>query len=756
MTVGVAESSSSEANALADRLIQEMRQAWESGNRRVTEDYLTEHPALAQHPGAAAELIYEEVSLRRAHGLRGGSSEVLRRFPHWAVQLRVFLELREALDAETEPDYPAIGERIGEFELLSELGRGRRGRVFLARQSALANRLMVLKLTPRLDTEHATLARLQHTHIVPLYSASDDAARGLRILCMPYFGGDTLSSALDAISHVPPIDRTVAHHWSAVQPKAEPVPATWLQFDYVRLIVHFGACLAQALQFAHDRQLVHMDVKPSNILLTADGEPMLLDFHLARSPLPAGSPAPSWLGGTPAYCSPEQRAAIQSVVQGNSISAAVDGRSDVYSLGVVLYEALGGKLPGVDRAPLCRLNRRVSRGLSDIVDRCLNADLHKRYQSAAALAIDLHRHLTDLPLCGVRNRSWRERWRKWRQRRPHALGIASALTVLIAAVALAAGYAEHRRGLAREALDEGRTELAQGHFAEARGAFRRGLALADDLPIRRGLVDELRAGLGDAERAAFGDELHAVAEGMRAISVADDLPPAEAARAIGLGGQIWERRSEIFALGSADLPEAVRDRARSDIFDIVFIWSRLRVASVSEVRRTTEIHEVLEQLDKLERELGQCPGLYLERATYCQRLGSSERVDAYLRRAEAMQPISSWDHVLVGDHYLRGGEPAKARAQFVLAVARDPKSFWARLQLGRCDLLAARADDALISFAVCIGIDANNPVGHLHKALAHARLGQRELALADIDRVLQIDPSNAQAISLREQINKLP
>jgi regulator of sirC expression with transglutaminase-like and TPR domain len=91
----------------------------------------------------------------------------------------------------------------------------------------------------------------------------------------------------------------------------------------------------------------------------------------------------------------------------------------------------------------------------------------------------------------------------------------------------------------------------------------------------------------------------------------------------------------------------------------------------------------------------------------------------------------------------------------VLAVDRDPTSFWARFALGRCDLSAGRADDSLISFAICVGIDPNNPAGHLQKALAHARLGQRESAISDLDRVLQIEPNNPQAISLRESVRKL-
>jgi serine/threonine protein kinase len=753
--------SSTEVNALADRLAADMRRRWEEGDRPLTEDYLAAYPALRDHPGAAAELIYEEVSRRRGRGEPDGSGEVLRRFPQWAAQLRVLLDLRDALDAEGEPDYPGVGDRLGEFDLLAELGRGRRGQVYLARQPALADRPVVVKLTPRVDAEHLSLARLQHTHIVPLYAAHDDPARRLRVLCMPFFGGATLAHTLARLGPTPPADRTPADLWAAVGTgpgndtaagEARPLPPPWAAADYARVIAHLGACLADALQFAHERHLVHMDVKPSNVLLTAEGQPMLLDFHLARPPVVAGDPPPAWLGGTPAYLSPEQGCALDAVRSAGRVSAGVDGRSDVYSLGVVLYEALAGALPDAVPTPLSSRNPGVSVGLSDVIARCLRTDPGDRYPGAAALADDLRRHLADLPLRGVRNRSLPERWRKWRRRRPHALGAAGVLALLVAVAGFAAGYVGHRRELARAALDEGNAELARGRFAEARGAFRRGLAVVGGLPVRGGLEADLGQGLRRADRATAAGDLHAVAEVMRALTVADGASPADLVKAVQLGSRLWERRADLFALAAADLPPAVRDQARVDLLDVALVWSDLRVRLAPPGRAAAERRAATEVLTEADRELGPCARLYLERAALARELGRPADAEADLRRSAATPRASAWEHVALGVHHLRSAAPGLARAEFERAVSRDPRSFWARLHLGRCDLALGRADDALLAFAVCVGLDPDNPVGHLHKGLAHARLGHRDKALADIDRALDLDPTDPQARALREAV----
>src|SRR5262249_24919528 len=224
---------------------------------------------------------------------------------------------------------------------------------------------------------------------------------------------------------------------------------------YAEAVCWIGACLADGLHYAHERGLLHLDVKPANVLLAADAQPLLLDFHLALPPVPGGS-TPERLGGTPQSPSPQHRPACYGAVGGgNPVPAPVDHRSDVFSLGRLLCVALGGECGESSAHDLRRANPLVSPGLADVVARCLAADPADRYPDAAALAADLRRHLAGLPLFGVPNRSLRERWQKWRRRRPHGLLWAALLLALTAAPALLFGAVLERAHDGREALRDG-------------------------------------------------------------------------------------------------------------------------------------------------------------------------------------------------------------------------------------------------------------------------------------------------------------
>src|SRR6516162_11085537 len=259
---------------LAHLHAQEIGSRWRQGEPIRVEDYLAQNPQLANHPEIAVRLIYEELCVRRELGEDASSEEYFQRFPKFRPALEKVLECHRILEPDLAgPIYPVVGETLGDFLLVAELGRGLHGRVFLATQPALADRPLVLKLTARSGREHLSLAKLQHTHIVPLFFAQEEGERRLLILGMPCFGGATFAQILQAVrsgqAHGIGSGQNllrILDHLHESLPVAYPARGRARQFlnnvSAAQAICWIGSCLADALQYAHERGLAHLDVKP--------------------------------------------------------------------------------------------------------------------------------------------------------------------------------------------------------------------------------------------------------------------------------------------------------------------------------------------------------------------------------------------------------------------------------------------------------------------------------------------------------------
>jgi serine/threonine protein kinase len=757
------------AEALAAELVTEMIDRWRQGERLLPEDFLARHPGLWAHPQAAADLIYEELCLRQEYGPDVPLELVLRRFPQWRPQLEVLFDCQRVLSPRrTAPEFPEAGETLGDFLLLAELGRGAQGRVFLASQRSLGDRPVVLKVSPAEAGEHLSLARLQHTHIVPLYSVQDQPDRGLRALCMPYFGGATLAQIFEGLQSQPPSRRTGRHLLEALDRAAAglpnptgsaPGPARQLlaRASYVEAVCWTGACLADALQYAHERSLVHLDLKPSNILLAADGQPMLLDFHLARGPVRPDNDGPPWLGGTPGYMAPEQQAALLALQHGRPLARGVDARADIYSLGVALYEALAGSLPpgGGNPPPLHRRNGQVSVGLADLVHKCLAGDPEARYPDMAALAADLRRHLAHQPLAGVRNRSLGERWRKWRRRRPHGIARAGMLlAVLTAAGAVGLGAASsliQRSGRARTALTDGRRQMANRLWDEAVSTLRRGLSVARELPFQGDLAARLEGELRQAEtqwtvakRAAAVREFHELADRLRFLYGTEPVPPD------GLRGleascrTVWANRGRIaerLDAGAGELEPMVRD----DLLDLAILWADLQVRLAPPAGKAEARRGALAVLAEAEALFGASPVLDAER-----RLHGAPRAPGV--GSEARGAGTAWEHYALGRALLRSGEPGRAAREIGRAVRVEPQGLWPNFYQGLCAYRLGRYEDAATAFSVCIGAAPEAAACFYNRGLALAALGRPDQALDDFDQAVRLDPTLAVAAQNRASL----
>jgi tetratricopeptide (TPR) repeat protein len=541
--------------------------------------------------------------------------------------------------------------------------------------------------------------------------------------------------------------------------------------SYVQAACWITACLADALQYAHDRGLVHLDVKPSNVLLANDGQPMLLDFHLAREPIQCGGPLPDRFGGTLAYMPPEQRAAMLALQSGRPVEQPVDARADIYALGAILYELLGGTLPlEAQPRPLFQINPQVSVGLSDIVARCLAPQPDDRYSSAAALADDLRRHLTDQPLAGVANRSPAERWHKWRRRRPNAVRAAGMLAVVggVAALAVAGVWSRtvERCGAAEQALRDGQAQLETGQPAEAVATFERGLAGVENLPFRRDLAEQLRDQLATARRLRAAGQLHQLANQIRALYGTGPRPPDRLRALAQLCGEFWQKREQIAAtLDAGRDPEVA-----TDLLDLAIFWADLQVRlapeSEANVARTPRmpsaaarelcLQQAICTLDEAETMFGASRVLEYQRRVYASAIEGAN-VPASGDREERRSPDqpahasrsadrrSAWEHTALGRALLDSGSLSQAAEELEAARAIDSSGPWTNFYYGLCAYRLGRHEDAVAAFSVSIGAAPEVAGCFYNRALAYAALGRTDRALHDYDRALELDPTLAAA-----------
>ena len=728
-----------------------MGAAWGRGERVAASEFLARHAGLGDE--AAIRLIYEEVCLRREAGLEVDTSEIVGRYPRWGDEIRDLFECDRLLGPSDRPAaWPEVGESLGPFLLLEELGRGASGRTYLATDPGLADRPVVVKVLSDDQEEHLALAQLRHTHIVPLFSEHAFPGRGLRVLCMPYLGGSSLAQILKDVAEVAParrsgrllveiLDRKTRDEPPS-PPSAGPFRRSLERSSHVEAAAWIVACLADAVDYAHQRGLVHMDIKPSNVLLTGDGQPILLDFHLARPPIAAGERIADRLGGTPGWMSPEQSRALEAVSLGQAVPEAIDGRSDIVALGLLLRAVLAGP----DASRFQRGGRAdsatipgVSVGLADIIRKCLADDPRDRYPDAASLAGDLRRQLHDLPLRGVRNRSIAERLGKWRRRHPGALALAVGAASILLAATLATGTAIvfHRQKVERlrAAIEAGRDDRLAGRFGPAMDTLTRGRADAERFPVvveaREALDRELRL----ARRGEAVEALHALSDSIRSRYGAELPPPEEAEALTRTCRTLWDRREVLLGDdGQGRDPSVV-----ADLLEITATWIDLIARTPSTGAVLEPNRAALRLLDDVEAAFGPSLALDLRR----RRLGGEPEIRPIDRSDRS--PRSEWEQYDLGRFELRSGRIEEAAQAFRAALRTRPEDYWSNFFEGVCAYRLGRLEDAIGAFRTCIALAPDEAIGYYNRALASQAIDRFDDAYRDDSRALELDPGLAEA-----------
>jgi serine/threonine protein kinase len=457
--------------ALCELVFTDLEYRLKDGEPARVEQYLNRFPELKSDPASELELIRAELLDRARREPDLALSEFLERFPQHDASLRAAwqwmnlsgqtlsrhcpccherLELPEPgspdasacracgsavrVESETRSCELSPDSKLGKYALLGELGRGNFGIVYRARDTEL-DRIVALKVLRtvhhqsrgslhRFLREARAAAQLEHPHIVPIYDF--DREGETRYLVYAFVAGTTLARRLGE---------------------------SRLPFDRTAAVV---GRIAAALHYAHGRGVIHRDVKPANILLDALGQPHLTDFGLAKRD--SGELTMTFDGdplGTPAYMSPEQA---------RGEAHRVDGRSDLFSLGVVLYQMItatvpfqGDNWPAVlkqllydEPQPPRRIDAAIPRDLETICLKCLEKEPARRYASAQALAHDLERFSKREPIL-ARPVGRAERVARWCRRRPAVAGLSLALA-LLAVSAIALNGAQRARARVSDAV----------------------------------------------------------------------------------------------------------------------------------------------------------------------------------------------------------------------------------------------------------------------------------------------------------------
>ncbi len=440
--------------ALAEEFIESLRR----GEHPSVEDYASRHPDLA--------------------------AEIREVLPTVARMERFKLHKAATAAAGLPGNEP---ERLGDFRMLREIGRGGMGIVYEAEQESLGRRVAVKVLPPALPAgsprrerfrrEAETAARLHHSNIVPVLGvgeengyhyivmqliqgvALDDCLAQLRRLQMPFQPADPSHQEEGDGTGTPAAGKATAATWTApiatnplVEAPPRELPLAGFAADsgrfgpaYWRSVAQIGLQVAQALHYAHRRGILHRDIKPANLILDADGVVWVTDFGLAKAIEEEAVTRTGDVFGTIRYMAPER------------LHGLADGRSDLYSLGLTLYElialrpAFGQSDPGVlirtiaeEGLPRLRETRpAVPRDLETIVLKATARDSSHRYPSAEAMAEDLRAFLEDRPIRARRASAWEHGWRWCRRNRAVAsLIAAAAVLAMLVLVVASVGYVQ--------------------------------------------------------------------------------------------------------------------------------------------------------------------------------------------------------------------------------------------------------------------------------------------------------------------------
>lgn len=755
----------------------------------LVEAYLTRFPSLGR-PAYVRRLLEQEYLVRHRFGDRPSPAEYLNRFPDLSLTSREVEGWREGFATlpHSRMSASSPGARLGRYRLCTEYGRGGFGLVWRADDEALGREVALKQLSEemaadagyrqRFLAEARIAGRLQHPGIVPVYDVSTPEEE------QPYYTmklvrGQTLTEAVRRF------------HETHASGEPGTIPSA---VEKQRLLAAFLS-VARAMAYAHSCGVIHRDLKPDNILLGEYGETIILDWGLAKvrepaetgavppasqdqtaPPMPALqfplAPAqltqPGTVMGTPAYMAPEQAAGrIEDV----------DERSDVYALGVILYQLLTGIPPyqgtssgevleqviaGAPPPPRSR-NPDIPRPLEAICLRAMARNRDERYAEVGPLIQDVERYLADEPVAVYRETLW-ERASRWA--RHHRTAVASSAVALLLLIASGVGglflwrETEYRRERQTEkyladlqrSAQEGEAsalaELRAGRFAGAEKMLRHAIAALKDEPRLADFRSRLEA---QQQRTRGLVEFYRLADQAEQLAFLEyDVEALAACEGALTNLGVLHDREWAAHLPATDLtdpddpdPERLLRQLREDVYRTFLLLAALRVRPVLMKSSNDPValeacRSALEAVELGHRFRPSLSGRLLERFCYV-RLGQWHRV---LSGQLATEPTSAADYYYAGmahvwitaaakDDAIRRllelpwmralsgldfQRPRQTSERYLRAAAdREPRHYWTRFWLAWSFAVADDFSAAAQTYDTCVALRPDYALGYAHR-----------------------------------------
>jgi serine/threonine-protein kinase len=698
------------------------------------------------------------------------------------------------------------GTMIGPYRLLEQIGEGGMGTVYMAQQTEPVRRKVALKIIkPGMDTrqvvarfaaEQQALAMMNHPNIAQVFDAGTTDDRSKRDAHAR--GGEGETGRGGEPNHQPPFGISPSPT-RPLSPSTRPyfvmelvrgIPITEYcdqhQLD-PRQRLELFVTVCRAVQHAHQKGIIHRDLKPSNVLVEQHDVtpvPKIIDFGVAKAinrELTEKTLFTNFaqLIGTPLYMSPEQ-AELSGL--------DVDTRSDIYSLGVLLYELLTGTTPfdkerlrmaGYDEVrriireeepqrPSARfstldaqvastisasrgvderqLNRALRGDLDWIVMKCLEKDRNRRYESASDLAADVQRHLDHEPIHARPPRPFAG-IRKW-SRRHRGLLIATAATLLVSGIVLAGSIGwivrdrTARKSLAEaaasSALDEATRLIERESWANALASVKRAEAvlasggyggewIARARELRRNIELILRL-----EEIQFSPETELVWKGtVRLYDSEADRKYAQAFREYGIDVET--------CAPEAAAGQIQRSNVRLDLITALDSWARWRKSYHADDQSWKRLIEIARLADPDPVRNGL-------RASLEKKLGAERRAAlAELAESISGDNLPTQTISLMARLTRASGDPDRAVGMFKVALRRHPDDFWTNLMLGECymEMRPAQLNEAIRYLTAARALRPESPIAHTNLGRALGEKGLQDEEIACYREAIRLAPEMA-------------